>query len=243
MIILASCRRHLFDATAYPVPMDMPSGDFAGKRVLILVHGYRTDYESIVASYDTIERRIGHCYDKVIGFVWPGGWTRVGYQVSKRRADRSAVELRQLIGHLAWQGAVAIDIQAHSLGAHVALECLNHSRLIRGLYLAAPAVHHDCLEFGRFFEAHFNSLRIHILHSSNDPVLGWWYRIGTLGHKALGHRGAADVERLPANVVQVDCSSVIHGHSEYRHSAAVYAYWEKSVGGAETQQFVKLEAA
>lgn len=234
LLTYASCRRDFWsDTTAYPLASVRWDGPlpFPGSRVLILIHGYRTDKESIQSAYTEIANRMAAHYDHVIGFVWPGGWARIGFWPSRIRAERSADALYGLLKFLT-RLRCTVDIQTHSLGALVALR--TPLTTVRNLLLTAPAVDDTELE-------NAPGCRVLVYHSRLDPVLKYWYRLSRFGlHGALGLKGPRDPERVPQNVQMIDCSASVGEHGGYRKSDAFYAHWQRQLTSADERAFVEL---
>jgi hypothetical protein len=233
-----------------------------GKRVLLLEHGYRSEivqpwYSQAWSFVKTkVFRRpapppvehprvmyadvlngmqkygVDKHYDCVIGGFWAGGELRADYAVSVWRANKCAKYVEDLCAKV---GMVAetLDVQTHSLGAHVALEALRRESIlhIRNLFLLAPAVADECIQkdepYGK--AACVETQSTYVWFSRNDPVLRNVFPLGEAmtGHPdvALGWHGAEDASKLPGNVRQFDCSTFIHGHSEYRQSPEFHQLW------------------
>ena len=242
-MILASCRRTPDDAVAYPVPtvdveVSVLRKRLFASRVLVLVHGYRSDMHSITDAYLTIQENTKGMYDEIIGFVWPNGWTRLGFYPSVLRARRSAQALSDFLQELNWCGCT-VDVQTHSLGAVVALEAVRSEMpgawTVRNLILAAPAVDHDVSL------NHPRVSRLYIMHSRNDAVLKYGWPIAHAGFgQALGYRGPRKPEHLPENVRVLDCSNFVKEHGGYRTSTVVYVYWRNETERPRARQLVSL---
>lgn len=241
----ASCRRDFWGDTV-AMPLDRVRWESAepnfepGQRILVLIHGYRTDEGSIRAAYSTIANRMAAHYDHVIGFVWPGGWTRVGFWPSERRAKAANLALQWLMEQI-YRADCVVDVQTHSLGALVYWD--DPRWFPRNVLLTAPAVNDDVLTSpeSRQIQKPQQANRLYIYHSRRDPVLGWWYRLARLGlHGALGLKGPKDPERIPENVRVIDCSRVVTEHGGYRRSEEFFAHWERELTKPGTRQFEEL---
>lgn len=265
-MLLASCRRH-FDSPRwlssalqfrnYPDPAHPHDGHPAtwddclqqatGRRVCVVIHGYNNSLPAILEAYADMQVRMTTSgvigpqgYGQVLGFAWPG-WTGPGYVAARATANRAGLHLRPLLQALA-AAALAVDVQAHSLGARVALSALRRKKgpHLDNLLLAAAAVDHSILEPGRMFHAALDSCaRCFIYHSRRDKVLRRSYPVGDLAdgiQKALGCTGP----RRPAKILQarptlyvVDCTTAIGAnHSGYRTSEAYWTHWHRVLSHA-----------
>ena len=76
-----------------------------------------------------------------------------------------------------------IDLNTHSLGAHVAFEALREGtpRIVRNSWNFASAVDNESIELGeRYHDASGRCQSFYVFHSRNDSVLRVWYRVGDL---------------------------------------------------------------
>jgi esterase/lipase superfamily enzyme len=184
-------------------------------------------------------------YDDVIGFLWPGFQTVLGFFPAVPWANRSASYFRSLIALLN-SSAHTVDVQTHSLGARVALQAAAFSNEIwlDNLMLTAPAVDDEVLEPGEEFNQSLESCRrCFVYYSSKDSVLKVFYTIGSLD-KALGYEGPEDpdvIERQCPNVFVVDCSAVVTSHGGYRDSPRVYEQWKRVLADVPLDRFEKLK--
>ena len=222
------------------------------RRVLVLVHGYRNPIREVTGAYRTVEEAlrargmlgVPGAYDEVLGFLWPGFETVVGFVLAGPWANRSASFFRALLRTLR-PAARAIDVQTHSLGARVALQALAfpHEVRVNALLLTAPAVDNECLEPGGEFHASLASCRRAVVyHSSRDTVLRLSYRVGARD-RALGHKGPERptvIARRVPNVVVVDCTAVVAEHGGYRRAPAYYAHWRRVLRPGPVLQFETL---
>jgi len=221
------------------------------KHVLILVHGFRNPLNKVAPAYARLELELSRhglldegMYGMVIGFVWPGFETALGFFAAERSANRSAGYLRKLL-LLARGSAHSIDVQTHSLGARVALQSMAFppELWVDNLLLSAPAVDNESLEPRREFSSALQSCRrCLVYHSSRDEVLKVGYRIGTMD-RALGYRGPQhpDVIRKKCKeVFVVDCSAVVRSHGGYRTAGKYYRHWGRVLSEEPLEQFEKL---
>ena len=202
----------------------------AGKRVTVLVHGYNNEQQDVLDSYRTIDEqmrllgflgRANAPYDALIGFAWPGGASGVSFPFARGRAEDAAPRLRQLLASLQGSGAI-VDINSHSLGAHVTFEALRDAtaNVVRYAWNFASAVDNESVEKGeRYYSAAQRCQKFYVFHSKNDPVLRVWYRIGDFFDfdTALGYSGPEDPRAI------MDHSTQRHGHQLQRRR--VVARW------------------
>ena len=265
-MIVVSCRRH-FDSNRrlapalqvreYPDParsgdwraatLDDLIGRAAGRRVCVLVHGYNNALSAILEAYGELHGRMADAgltgpdgYGLVAGFAWPG-FTGPEYPAARATANRAGLHLRDLLQPLA-AVAAAVDVEAHSLGARVALSALRkkHAVHIGNLRLLAAAVDHSILEPGRVFHSSLDScVRAVVYHSRRDRTLRRAYPVGDLAdgiQQALGCIGPRRPARALAacpNLYIVDCTAAVgDDHSGYRKSAACLAHWRRLLAGA-----------
>jgi pimeloyl-ACP methyl ester carboxylesterase len=246
-ILYASCRKgfdsliHISDRNLYRDAdgHDLTEAAFmdgiAGKRVLVLFHGYRSEtappyYAKVLEGIN--KWGISDKYDVCVPYPWPGGKLRIGFGLSEGRADRCAKFPAAMIGLMNSHSAT-VDVQTHSLGARLALEALarNKDAHINQLFMLAPAVADEAPELGEKYGRVVASQtgKTAVFYSRRDKVLEFMYPIGeTLtGHPdmALGFHGAEDKTKLTPNVTQFDCSKFIFDHSGYRGSEEFHDLW------------------
>jgi esterase/lipase superfamily enzyme len=265
-MIVVSCRRH-FDSNRrlapalqvreYPDParsgdwraatLDDLIGRAAGRRVCVLVHGYNNALSAILEAYAELHGRMADAgltgpdgYGLVAGFAWPG-FTGPEYPAARATANRAGLHLRALLQPLA-AAAAAVDVEAHSLGARVALSALRKQDAVRigCLRLLAAAVDYSILDPGRVFHSSLESCaRAVVYHSRRDRTLRRAYPVGDLAdgiQQALGCIGPRRPARALAacpNLYIVDCTAAVgDDHSGYRKSAACLAHWRRLLAGA-----------
>jgi esterase/lipase superfamily enzyme len=272
-LLTVSCRRDFWSATEFSTTdeirrIDLETGvgtvvqpaeflhELANTRVTILVHGYNNEELDVVSSYRTIEaqmRLLGFLdgraapYDALVGFAWPGGATGVSFPFARQRARETAPRFSRLLSELRSTGAT-IDLNTHSLGAHVVFEALREGapNLVRNAWNFAPAVDNESIETGeRYFGASQRCKRVYVFHSRNDPVLRVWYRLGDLPEfdTALGYSGPEDPGKIIANsphVRVVNCKDVVTSHGGYRSTGQVWAYISQELTAPSPLQFVTL---
>lgn len=237
MVFYASCRKQPNDTISMPTDnVSWIEGKEPvvriGDRVCILIHGYRSDFYGIQHSYSSIFNRIGRNYEHVIGFIWPGGWSRISFWTSGRRARASSEPLERLVMELSDKQAV-VDIQTHSLGAEVALGVDSY---VRNILLTAPAV-----GAMRVLDTNYQPCKRMVIYFSRyDPVLKVWYRVSKFGFgRALGLRPIVRADY--PNLRFVDCSNIIHDHGGYRKSQLVMEHWERVLRGSDRGLLEVLE--
>jgi esterase/lipase superfamily enzyme len=271
-MLMVSCRKDFWSATEFSAAneirrVDLDSGlgvavqpaeflqAIANKRITVLVHGYNNEEHDVIASYKTIDSQMrllgflgsANLYDELVGFAWPGGASGVSFAFARMRASESANRFSRLLAELRGSGAT-IDLNTHSLGAHVAFEALREGapQVVRNAWNFASAVDNESIEFKeRYFDASRRCERFYVFHSKNDPVLRVWYRIGDLFDfdTALGYSGPedpADIIAKSPNVRVVNCKDVVSSHGGYRSTGQVWAYMANEVQSATAPQFVTL---
>lgn len=220
----------------------------SGKRIGILIHGYHTDFDGALKAYEALHTNMeakSLPYDVVLGFLWPGGITAAGFDLAVARTSHASTKLQELLMAVGPTSKL-IDIETHSLGAEVALDALVNLRWVRNLILTAPAVPHDCLAT-HYKEVLNNVVHAYVLHSVNDNVLKWAYRLATF-KEALGRNGPIALPVFPVGDKRVMVSSInemmigtcygfgvvtafnlsttVHEHSDYRRAdSGTYEIW------------------
>ena len=272
-MLMVSCRRDFWSPTDFSTTdeirrVDLDTGmgtpvsqtaflqELRSKRLTVLTHGYNNEERDVVDSYGTIDRQMrqlgflgaaGSAYDALVGFAWPGGAVGVSFPFARQRAGESASRFARLLAELRSTTTV-IDINSHSLGAHVVLEALRGGaqRLVRNAWNFAAAVDNESIEDGeRYFEASRRCERFYVFHSRNDPVLRVWYRVGDLPNfdTALGYSGPEDpgtIIKHSKNVRVINCKEVVQSHGGYRSSGQVWAYMSQQLTRPSSMQFVTL---
>jgi esterase/lipase superfamily enzyme len=272
-MLIVSCRKDFWSPTDFSATdqirrIDLTTGkgasvspddlhkDVRSKRLTVLVHGYNNEELDVVDSYGTIDRQMRQLgflgshtgvYDALVGFSWPGGATGVAFPFARQRATESASRLARLLAELQGSGAT-IDLNTHSLGAHVTFEALREGRtqVVRNAWNFAAAVDNESVEQGeRYYEASRRCQSFYIFHSKNDPVLRVWYRVGDFFEfdTALGYSGPED----PGNILKhshhvrvVNCKDIVQSHGGYRSAGQVWAYMSQQLTRPSADQFVTL---
>jgi esterase/lipase superfamily enzyme len=273
-MFIVSCRKDFWSTTDFSGGLDVRDLDMtgdgsgasitsanflqaiAGKRVMVLVHGYNNDRLDVLDSYGTIERQMrllnflggaAAPYEAVIGFAWPGGSVRLSFPFARARADDSAPHLARLLGDLRSANAI-IDLNTHSLGAHVAFEALRDvpANTVRTAWNFASAVDNESVEDGeRYYTASQGCSSFYVFHSKNDPVLRVWYRIGDLFDfdTALGYSGPEDPRSImdrSQNVRVVNCKDIVSSHGGYRSAGQVWSFMAQELAAPTASQFITL---
>jgi esterase/lipase superfamily enzyme len=273
-MFIVSCRRDFWSTTDFSGGLDIRDLDMtgdgsgasvtsanflqaiAGKRVMVLVHGYNNDRLDVLDSYGTIERQMrllnflggaAAPYDAVIGFAWPGGSVRLSFPFARARADESAPHLARLLGDLRGANAT-VDLNTHSLGAHVAFEAMREvpANTVRTAWNFASAVDNESVEAGeRYHVAAQGCSSFYVFHSKNDPVLRIWYRIGDLFDfdTALGYSGPEDPRSImdrSQNVRVVNCKDIVASHGGYRSAGEVWSFMAQELVTPTPAQFSTL---
>ncbi|MGH8522916.1 MAG: hypothetical protein ACREXY_01440 [Gammaproteobacteria bacterium] len=142
-----------------------------------------------------------------------------------------------------------LDLNTHSLGAHVAFEALREasSQVVRNAWNFASAADNESVEQGeRYFDASRQSARFYVFHSKNDPVLRVWYRIGDFFNfdTALGYSGPEDPRAIidhSQHVTVINCKDVVTSHGGYRSSGQVWSFMAQELTSPTNEQFVTLK--
>lgn len=272
-MLMVSCRKDFWSATEFSsadeirrIDLDTGTGapvahsDFlrqmTSSRVKILVHGYNNEERDVVSSYAMIDREMrllgfmggrAATYDALIGFAWPGGAVGVAFPFARQRAGESATRFVRLLADLHAVGAT-IDLNTHSLGAHVVFEALRQTRetVVRHAWNFAAAVDNESIERGeRYHEASRRCDTFYVFHSKNDPVLRVWYRVGDLFDfdTALGFSGPEDpgvILQHSPHVRVINCKDIVKSHGGYRSAGEVWAYMSQQLTRPSPTQFVTL---
>ena len=273
-MFIVSCRKDFWSTTEFSGGLDIRELDMtgdgtgasvtsaaflqamAGKRVIVLVHGYNTDRLDLLESYGTIDRQMrllnflggaSAPYDAIVGFAWPGGSMGVSFPFARGRAADSASHFARLLGDLRGANAT-IDLNTHSLGAHVAFEALRDvpANTVRTAWNFASAVDNESVEDGeRYYTASQGCSTFYVFHSKNDPVLRFWYRIGDLPDfdTALGYSGPEDPGSIVVrskNVRVVNCKDIVASHGGYRSTGQVWSFMAQELAAPTTSQFITL---
>jgi hypothetical protein len=203
----------------------------AGRRVLVLVHGFNTPFalaQRHVATFvRRLEQAVPNAYDLVVGFTWPGGAAGTHYLRARRRAEAVAPHLRWWLARLAGRSRT-VDVLTHSLGSYVARRALRPPARfgVRHVFAVAPAVPLSRLR--RDADAHRPHRpydRLYLFFSPEDGVLGHWFPV-VEWDRAVGHAGPDDDALRAAmaryHVTAVRCAGL--GHLGYLTADAFYGF-------------------
>lgn len=273
-MLMVSCRKDFWSPTEFSTVneirrVDLDTGvgtgvqysqflkELAKRRITVLVHGYNNEALDVIQSYRTIDSRMRELgfldatgsshYDALVGFAWPGGAVGVAFPFARQRASETAPRFTRFLSDLRSAGTT-LDLNTHSLGAHVAFEALREGPpdVVRNAWNFASAVDNESIEFReRYFAATRRCERCYVFHSKNDPVLRVWYRIGNLFEfdTALGYSGPEDpadiMDRSP-HVRVINCKDVVSSHGGYRSTGQVWAYMAQELTEPSAPQFFTL---
>lgn len=197
------------------------------KRALILVHGYNSDVRKSRRAFHEIQAEISGCYDRVIGFLWPGSNAVFGYWTAWLRARKAGEKLADLIRRLRSVGVERIDLNGHSMGCAVILKALMEERA-GVVVLNGPAVDRDALApGGEFFPALPNIWSCIIAWSRTDPALGIGGVLARWRKEPMGAMGPLFSGSLPDNVLSLDLTGEVLSHGAYRKHPDIYAAWKR----------------
>lgn len=273
-MLVVSCRKDFWSDTEFALTdeirdIDLDTGTgpvitptafleaLAQKRITVLVHGYNNERLDVLGSYrsiDTQMRLLGflgaarRSYDALVGFAWPGGATGVSFPFARGRANDTGPRFGQLLADLRGCGAT-VDLNAHSLGTHVACEALREASapVVRNAWHFASAVDNESVEHGeRYFDASRQAVRFYVFHSKHDPVLRVWYRLGDFFDfdTALGYSGPEDPRAImdhSPHVRVINCKDVVTSHGGYRSSGQVWSFMAQELTSPTSEQFVTLK--
>jgi esterase/lipase superfamily enzyme len=272
-MLIVSCRKDFWSATDFsttdavrrvdldtgvgtPVSQDAFLQEVQRRRLMVLVHGYNNEERDVVSSYGTIDRRMRQLgflggatakYNGLVGFAWPGGAVGVSFPFARQRAAESSARFARLLAELR-SASAELDLNTHSLGAHVALEALRSSapQIVRNAWNFAAAVDNESIENReRYYQASGRCDRFYVFHSKNDPVLRVWYRVGDFFDfdTALGYSGPEDPGAIivhSPHVRVINCKDIVHSHGGYRAAGEVWAYMAQELTAPTADQFVTL---
>jgi esterase/lipase superfamily enzyme len=210
-----------------------------GRRVVVLIHGYNTDFGPTARALDQVVTLLStrNLADDFVAFFWPGGSNPLTYMEARNRVDAVAGRLIPVLEALAATAAF-VDVNAHSLGCRVALRALcgnDGARVrIRDLVMLAAAVPDVALDGPTRFPIRGFARSMLVFYSGEDQVLRRAYPAGEFLStwdrfpRALGVHGPADFRKRRSSIpfVQaIDCAVVVPGdndHSQHRNSPDVW---------------------
>ena len=203
---------------------------------LLLVHGFNNDFDRVSAAYIAFEKKIAKAgfEGNVMGFTWPsyGVWSE--YLGDREQAEYAAFGfLNFLLDFRPLLGARKLHLNAHSMGAHLAIKALAAYSAVAAIPATgpggvildeitffAPDVDGDILEKGEDGNvAAGEARRLTTYFSRNDKVLA----VSELFNQGprLGLEGVEHPARVPASAYQVDCTTLVFEHSGYRDEPEV----------------------
>lgn len=194
---------------------------------LLLIHGFNNEFEDVTKAYLDFEKKIHQAgfQGNVIGFTWPsyGDWYM--YFGDKEQVEYASPALVRFLQKLLPRlGANTLHVNTHSMGAYLLFRALvsypGSSVIIDDMTCFAADVSNDLLEKGEIgYRAARRVNRLTSYFNRHDPVLGVSAIANVDGR--LGLNGADQPDLLPDNAFQIDCSTVIEGHSDYRKSEEI----------------------
>ncbi|MDN3506579.1 MAG: alpha/beta hydrolase [Simkaniaceae bacterium] len=196
------------------------------KNILILVHGYNNTYSSTLSSYMAYAEHLEDSYDLIVGYIWPGGDHDLDYFSAKDRAV-SELDLR-FLSTLTLLSRVAnnVDLYAHSMGCRLSLEAISQApgKVVRNLFLTAPAVDDEALEKGEKYHAATKNCDLTVVfYSEYDKVLKKHYPLAEWD-QALGYKGFENLSSIPLNVFQIDSTDDVSHHSDYKNEESIFGH-------------------
>lgn len=224
----------------------------AGKKVLLLVHGYNNELEDVTRAYHLIESKVqrfmGNQYDLVIGYTWPAGDDRFDYFSAKTRSGALAPRFRENLRqfHNTSTRPKSLDLMAHSMGTRLIFESLKYlttRNVVRNVINMASAVDNESIEKNQeYFTANGRVKNSFVFHSRHDHVLNVAYRIAEwdLALGLYGPEDPGDVMQNSKHTYVVNCKRVIRSHGEYKENDDIYKYLNANVAKPGPVQFSTL---
>ncbi len=197
----------------------------AGRRVLLLLHGYRNTQDAAQGAYSTLlanfESIAALPYDVVICGYMPLSQFGLGFPFARMRAAKAG---RIVAAPFRLMNLACLDIQTHSLGGMVALEMLRAGLRCRNLIMSAPAVSNNALEpTSRYGPYLYRAKRIVVAHSVHDPV-DWPYRFASWD-RMLGCSGPQEPGAIADHAEAHDFSAFVTKHSGYKECREYLELW------------------
>ena len=227
----------------------------AHKRITVLVHGYNNERRDIIDAYRAIDahmRRLGFLgaasspYDALVGFAWPGGATGV-ISFARGRADDTAPRFGRLLADLRGCGAT-VDLNTHSLGAHVAFEALREasSPVVRNAWHFASAVDNESIEHGSATSTPRGSRRAAMFFTPRTTlcygcgIASATFSISTWRRRFWPEDPRAIIDHSP-HVTVINCKDIVTSHGGYRSSGQVWSFMAQELTSPTNEQFVTLK--
>lgn len=196
------------------IPTDKPT--------LLLIHGFNNDFKDVTKAYLDFETRIRQVgfQGNILGFTWPsyGDWYM--YFGDKEQVEHAAPALAKFLQKFRpLLGQTPLHVNTHSMGSYLLFRALasypSSGVIVDEATCFAADVSNDILEKGEVgYRAVRKANRLSSYFNRHDPVLGASAFANVDGR--LGLNGADQPDLLPDNAFQVDCSTVVEGHSDYR---------------------------
>lgn len=227
------------------------------RQVLMFIHGFSVlpegAFESAAELQELFDRKKPNEV-QVIPLIWPCdndfGIVK-DYWDDQKAADESGFSFSRLLSmFIGWQAHQLeaddmepcykfINVLAHSMGNRVLRETLRawHKyeggregvpKFFRNVFMAAPDVVNETLEFGQPGELIAQSARNVVVYFAADDLALRASKASNLKNRVasrrLGHSGPEDFGRIPGNVCAVDCDEVNTrydrptGHTYFRFS-------------------------
>jgi len=215
------------------------------KKVLILVHGYNNNFETVSNTYNRLDQefRRFNAYDEIIGFIWSGGDNSGAIFNAKLKVDKNSREFNGFLKLLS-QANSTIDIIAHSLGNKIVFKALSNkfynNDVIRYFFSLSAAVDKESIAQEQEFNKSTQTIKqTFVFYSKYDIVLRNFYRITDWGFdEALGHGLPEDLEyfnRINKKVFLVNSNNIVNknnhrfGHFKYKSSDKFYSFLKKII--------------
>jgi len=152
--------------------------DTTKERSVILIHGFSNNETKALNAYDMMKAYYESRGFVVYGFIWPSnGYVGARSYISDFRRARNAKHgLRQTIAKikLANEQEHQINIQCHSMGSVVAMECLNiiESGMIHRIAIhGGDATRNLFKDYRKYGDDRYKLNAVLNLYSENDMVL------------------------------------------------------------------------
>lgn len=204
----------------------------AGKRVLVLVHGYNV--EDAFDAYSRMAINIAQHkmgYDEIIGVQWPGSKIALAFLLAAARANKAGRKLQAALSIL--DGVAVLDVEGHSLGCRVICEAIAAGLRPRLVVLAGAAVNNDSIHNDTEYGIHLATVpSVLIARSGRDSVLRKAYTLASWDN-ALGLTGPEDLTKVTANIHTVDLTEYVPEHSAYKKCEEFYLAWKAAINQLE----------
>lgn len=220
-----------------------------GMNVLLLVHGFNNPIDDVLAEYVALlrqcKRYFEEAYDYIIGYLWPGGDSRIDYFLAKQHTERAGIRLRRWL-HAFSEAGCTVDIMGHSMAALVGYHALKTQKAIsiRNVFSFGAAISRDRLnEEKNLYKLVDKVSNLYVFHTRNDGILKYAFRM-VEWRDALGFSGPSNRDYLfqrIAKMTVIDCSEVIDDHTGYKQSDELFRFISQILDGRKFRQFVRLK--